>query len=344
MTEKILQGLTCSNCGGAVPIPEGQAVVACPFCEMRSLVKGDNGIRRYQVPRAIDRTQALDAAKNFLSGKIQIARNAVSTSKIIEAFVAYLPFWARWSRVLGWIFGKEKVGSGDNQRYEPRELKIAEDMDWTGVALDVGEFGVEKISLHNRSLEPFNAEELHRVGMVFEPVSSSTEAVDEAEANIKARVRKMADLDGVSQTFIRFVHKRLGLVYYPLWVVRYLYKGRSFQIVIDGHSGEVLYGKAPGSTFFRSLALVGGMAVGAFVAIDVGSVIAYVSLFSGDEDGLGGLAIAGAVFMTGIGIMIWGYRSFRYGEHYEYHGHRKERRRIRTRKERGVRRIVEEDK
>lgn len=344
MIEKILQGLTCSNCGGAVPIPEGQAIVTCPFCEMRSLVKGDNGIRRYQVPRAIDRTQALDAAKNFLSGKIQIARNAASTSKIIEAFVAYLPFWAHWSRVLGWIFGKEKVGSGDNQRYEPRELKIAEDMDWTSVALDVGEFGVEKISLHNRSLEPFNAEELHRTGMVFEPVSSSTEAVDEAEANIKARVRNMADLDGVSQTFIRFVRKRLGLVYYPLWVVRYLYKGRSFQIVIDGHSGEVLYGKAPGSTFFRSLALVGGMAVGAFVAIDVGAAIAYASLFLGEEDGAGGVTVAGVVFMTGIGMMIWGYRSFRYGEHYEFHGHRKERRRIRIRKERGVRRIVEEDK
>lgn len=344
MADKILKGLTCGNCGGMVPIPEGQAIVKCPYCEMRSLVKGDRGVRRYQIPRTIDRAQALGASKKFLQGKIQVARNAASTSKIIEAFIAYLPFWARWARVLGWIFGKEKVGSGDNERYEPRELKIAEDMDWTGVALDAGEFGVESVSLANRPLEPFNPNELHSSGMVFEPVNSSTEAVERAEANIKARVRSMADLDQVSQTFVEFVNKRLGLIYYPLWVVRYLYKGRAFQIVVDAFNGEVLYGKAPGSTFFRSLALVGGMAVGAFLAIDIGAALAYAGLLSGDDDGLGLLAVAGAVFMAGIGIMIWGYRSFRYGEHYEYRGYSKKRRRIRTRSEDGVSRIVEEDK
>jgi hypothetical protein len=41
-----------------VPIPEGQAVVRCPFCDQRSLVRGERGLRRYQVPQRIEREQA----------------------------------------------------------------------------------------------------------------------------------------------------------------------------------------------------------------------------------------------------------------------------------------------
>ena len=63
MSEKeALTGLNCPRCGGIVPIPEGQAIVICPFCQQRSVVRGENGVRRYQVPNRIDRAAAEKAS------------------------------------------------------------------------------------------------------------------------------------------------------------------------------------------------------------------------------------------------------------------------------------------
>jgi hypothetical protein len=186
-------------------------------------------------------------------------------------------------------------------------------MTWNGAACDVGEFGVNQVPLSDGSLEPFTPEEMHNTGMVFEPAGSFGEAKSMAESQFENQVRRKASLDRLSQLFVRFFRRRYGLVYYPLWVLRYLYRGRAFQVVVDGATGRVLYGKAPGSTLYRAAVLVAGMALGAFVAIDVPALI--LSQAS-DSDGAGGFAIV--MFLVGLGIMGAAYRAFRHGEQFEY--------------------------
>jgi DNA-directed RNA polymerase subunit RPC12/RpoP len=324
-----VHGLACPNCGGMVPIPEGQAIVRCPYCELRSLVRGERGLRRYQVPVQVDRARAEATLAQFLSSSRAIAEGAEKTASLEESFLAYLPFWVNWARVLGWVLGEEKKGSGDNTRYEPREIKIAEDMTWNGAACDVGEFGVESLPIKDQTFEAFDYDTLHAAGMVFEPIGSLSQARETSEEDFQGRVRSMANLDRVSQVFVRFIHNRMGLVYYPLWVLRYLYRGRAFQVVVDGFSGKVLYGKAPGSTIYRAAVLVGGMILGALLAVDVSALLmTWAANSSGDDpEGLvcGSLVVVG----LGFGAMAAAYRKYRYGEHYEYRGGR---RKIKTRR------------
>lgn len=322
-----IQGVACPNCGGMVPIPEGQLIVRCPYCDLRSLVRGDRGIQRYQVPTRLDRQQAQGALRGFLQSSPAIAREAAGKAQLNEVFLAYLPFWATWARVLGWVFGQKQVGSGDHKRYEPREVRITEEMSWNGVACDVGEFGVDSLPLTEQPLEPFNAEALHAAGLVFEPVSSLSDAREASDQEFTARVEDGARLDRVAQVFTRKVRERMGLVYYPLWIIRYLYRGRAFQVVIDGFSGKVLYGKAPGSTLYRAAILVGGMALGALIAVDVASGALYLASQSDGDNSSGMFFAALALVGVGGGMMLAAYRKFRYGEHYEYRGHRRRARR-----------------
>lgn len=309
-----LQGLSCPRCGGMVPIPEGQALVICPFCDLRSLVSGERGLRRYQVPVRIEREQVLGAFQQFLRGHVAIAGSAAREAQVSEVLLMHLPFWAVWGRTLGWVFGQKEVGSSDNRRLEAREVRVMEEMTWNGAACDVGEFGVTEISLQGRPLEAFSADALHRSGMVFEPVGAADDAWQRANADFENRVDAKAGLDRVNQRFMRVLRPRLGLVYYPLWVLRYLYRGRSFQVVVDGYSGEVLYGKAPGNILFRAAALVGGMAGGAFVAIDIPGLVLMNS--SNSEDNSFGLVVG--AFVVGMGLMYWAWHTFRHAEHYEY--------------------------
>jgi hypothetical protein len=189
-------------------------------------------------------------------------------------------------------------------------VRVVQELVWNSAACDVGEFGVNRITLDGRPLEPFDLEQLQNHGMVFGPVGSVVEAREEALDQFEQDMTKKANLDRVSQTFVRIIRQRMGLVYYPLWVLRFLYRGRSFQVVVDGYSREVLYGKAPGNIFYRAGVLVAGMAIGAFIAVD----IPYWLAGSEDSDGLAILA----VFLGGLLIMYNAYRTYRYGEHYVY--------------------------
>jgi hypothetical protein len=310
---EILSGLNCPRCGGVVPIPEGMAIVVCPYCDLRSVVKGENGIRRYQVPSRVSREQAAGAFQKFLSGNLAIAPGTLRRSTVTEIFQVHLPFWAVWGKTLGWVFGEKQVGDNDHRRYEPREVKIVEEMTWNTAACEVGEFGVNEIGLEGRPLEPFASDRLHSTGMVFEPVGSSQDALRQAHEDFRGRVQQKADLDRQSQVFVKISRPRQGLVYYPLWVVRYTFRERSFQVVVDGFDGQVLYGKAPGNVYYRAAALVGGMAAGSFLAVDIPGLI-----LSGSHDNDGGGKFALVVFVIGLGLMYGAYRIFRYGEHYEY--------------------------
>lgn len=316
MSDSALAGLSCPRCGGMVAIPEGQALVVCPFCQQRSVVSGERGVRRYQVPARVDRVRAEQACRDFLGSNLQMAAGLRQKAQISEVFLVHLPFWSAWGRGVAWAFGQESVGSGDRQHYESREKRVIKDLAWNQVACDVGEFGVRHISLQGRALEPFNSDGLHASGMVFEPVGSDEEALESARQAFQGSVKKDASLDRTAQLFTRILSPRFGVVYYPVWVVRYLFRGRSFQVVVDGFDGSVMYGKAPGNILYRAAALVGGMAVGAFLTIDVP---AFLLSSAGDHNGKGILAVLAISFVAGIALMLAGYRRFRYGEQYEYH-------------------------
>ncbi len=273
------------------------------------------GVRRYQAPLNITRDQAVQALSGFLSGKVQVARDAARGAQLQEAFLVHLPFWAVWGRGVAYAFGQVKVGSGDNERWEPREKKAARELTWNSPACEVGEFGVRGISLEGCPLEPFNPDALHRTGMVFEPVGAETGALEAARKDFEATIRGAVEMGRTAQLFTRLVRTRLGVLYYPLWVLRYLYRGRAFQVVVDGVKGEVLYGKAPGSVIYRAAVLVAGMALGAVAAIDIPALIMSASSSSDDNP----FIFALIVFVVGLVIMYGSYRVFRYGEHYEYH-------------------------
>jgi hypothetical protein len=284
--------------------------VQCPYCDLRSFVRGERGLLRYQVPLRIQRDDAITAMSKFFGSNRAIARNLSKEARLSEAFVVYLPFWTIWARIAAWVFGEERVGRGDQARYKPREIRVVQEMTWNGAACDVGEFGVNQVPPVEEHLEPFNPDELHRSGMVFEPVSSFSEARQTALKQFEAHVRNKAKLDRLAQLFIRSLRQRFGLVYHPLWVLRYLYRGRAFQVAVDGFTGKVLYGKTPGNTFYRAGVLVLGMAFGAFLAITIPAFLL--------GDGEGSFFFALGLFAVGLGIMYASYRAFRYGEQYEY--------------------------
>ena len=304
------QGLTCPECSGVVPIAEGDRIVECPYCHTQSLVQGERGVRRWQVPQTVERDRALQTVINFFRG-MKKARDLPKEAQIKDTFLIYLPYWRVESFVAGWMFGRVKSGE-DSTR--PIEVQINEMMHWNDAAVDVAEYGVHQVAISKEQLEPYDSDRLHAEAMVFEPSESHSDALAEAERHFTHRGRQKKSLRTKFFEKFHFLRQRLSIVYYPLWVSRYEYHKRNYQVVVDGVNGRILYGKAPGNIFYRAAALVGGLAAGNFILVN-GTLLAGTFIGSSDEDG--SLFLILMPIALGIGLIAAGYRAFRYGEEVE---------------------------
>lgn len=311
---KTTEGLTCPNCASVIPVPEGARIVECPSCDFRSLVQGERGIRRWQVRRQTERATAEKALQGFYRG-MNKARDLRREARLKDLFLVYLPYWRVQAFVAGWMFGRVKSGK---DKTRPVEVEVFKEMTWNDAAVDVAEFGVHRVVLRKEQLQPYDDGLLHSEAMVFEPAESRTEAEAEAHGNFTHQGQGQRSMQSRYFQKFHFLRQRFSLVYYPLWVARYEYKQRNYQVVMDGVEGKVLYGKAPGNIFYRAAALVAGMALGNLVLVN-GCALAMLFVdsasSSSDDDG-SFLAILVPVFI-GIAIMVFGYRAFRYGEEVE---------------------------
>ena len=304
-----VEGLTCPNCGGTLDIASGLRVVFCDYCRTPLLVANELGVRRFAVEPLIGADRARTVARDWLSKGMRKDPKLRTQARIGEAFLCFLPFFRVQADCLGVALGTElrqrTVGTGKNRRVETYEVdverKVVKAHDRTYPAVDVSEWGIQRVDLVGDPLVPFDASLLSRLGMVFEPTGSEQSVFDAALLKFQAATNPAAGLKKVRFKFLETVRERLSVIYYPIWVVRYRFRQRAYQILVDAEDGSLAYGKAPGNDFFRAAMLVLAEAAAAFLATTA-------LQFAGE----GCLAVV-VVFGIGLSIVLWGWKHFRHG-------------------------------
>ncbi len=265
--KETLVHLACPGCQAALRVREGQRIVRCSYCGLPSAIVGERGVLRYQVRRKVDADQALAALRQFLRVYKRL-NDLDKRAEITELTPVFIPFWTVRAQVAAWQFGYHS--DPDSGAIHPREEQLMTEMVWTQAACDLDQFGVQSIPLVHRELELFDPEALRQQGMVFEPTGSlQTLRRHALEAFRQEVAHKGSPFSALftENTVLRLLNERIGLVYYPLWIVRYQYQGRLYPVLMDGISGRVLFGMAPGNTFLGAIALVVGLAGGAFFLV-----------------------------------------------------------------------------
>ena len=212
---------------------------------------------------------------------------------------------------MGWVLGirKKRVRRGNTSKTvrEPVEIEIERAVDFTMPAADMAEFGVHRIDLSGDEIQPLDDELLRSRGMVFRPSRSLEETAAELSRRALWEIQQSNQLDEVTFSWMAPVRRRVALVYYPLWVVRYGFRGRTYQVLIDAEDGSLAYGKAPGNHFYRAFSLVGACAAACFIGT---TILQHAGSFLRSENGLMGLGMVGLAM---AGIIYWGYTQFRHG-------------------------------
>ena len=303
MADRIIKGVGCPACGGSLEIAEGARLVSCKYCNAALLAKGEHGVQKFYV--------LMENTKDKMNAKIQKwfgefdkAQDLRSMAKMTELFPVYVPFWRITSQVVGWVLGEVKRERDKSTYWEKVECRVSQKYDTTLPACDVGEFGVKWVDLRGDTILPFDHETVQQQAMTFGVLTTEQDALQLAEATFLQWAQNSVRVDRVSFKKIHLLNIRCTIVYYPLWVVRYEYRNRAYQITADAQSSDLLYGRAPGNNTYRVMAFMGSV---------MGANFILTTIYRSAGSSSGDAKLYLILLLVAIAAIVWGYRKFRYG-------------------------------
>lgn len=308
---RILTGLGCTSCGGSLEMDEGVTNVVCGYCGTPVAVVGERSVARRMVVEEIDRDGALASVRSWFTSGIRKEPALRRQAEVVEAFLAWFPFVRIEIDVVGWVLGyttrRRKRGNRWVEDQRPEERLIEQTFDHTTAAADMVEFGVERVDLRGDRIVPLDVDVLRARGMVFRPVRAPSEEADRVQDRVLEEAATAASPDRVTSRWVAAVGRRVTVVYYPLWVVRFGFRKRFYQVLVDAEDGAIAWGKAPGNHGFRAGSLILACAGACFVAT---TVLQNLDWLLRGEAGLGALAALGLGL---VALVRWGYSQFRHG-------------------------------
>jgi hypothetical protein len=259
----------------------------------------------------LERSQASGVVRRWLRRGIRKDPALKREARLQEAFLAWFPFVRARLDAIGWILGTVTTRRKRGNRWEtdtkPVEKPIERTVDLTMPAADMAEFGVHRVDLAGDEVLPMDDDLLRSRGMVFRPSKSLEEIGDMLRRRAIFDAENEHNLDRTTFSWLASVRRRVALVFYPLWVIRYSYRGRTYQVLVDAEDGSLAYGKAPGNHLWRAFCLVSSCAGASFVGT---TVLQNLDVLFRSDDGLKVLGVIGLVL---AGLVYWGYRQFRHG-------------------------------
>ncbi len=278
--------LGCPACGGTLSVAEGQRVCDCRYCGGKSLVLAPNAVPRYVVGEAIDREGAVAAARRALRHP-EAPKPVQERTRFDTLALCYIPFYEATAIRLGTIFVRERVkppaplgederGGGALDRWlaDPGEVRedtkvLEHDVLRIGPACELPELGIDRIGLAGlrqagspQPLSTFDPVALQSRAVVFAPTLP-------AERFLEETTWRMPSWHDAT----RYVEARLKLLYYPVWQVRYRYRGRLYELAVDGLTGELLRGSAPREEPWSATPMAAGLALG---TLGLGRIVRWV--------------------------------------------------------------------
>jgi hypothetical protein len=278
--------LGCPSCGGTLAVAEGQRICDCRYCGRRSLVLAPNAVPRYVVGRAIDREGAVAAARGALQHP-GVPRSVRERTRFDTITLCYVPFYESTAVRLGTVFMRERVKppaplaqlewSGEaldrwlaDPGVEREDTRVLEqDVLRVGPACELPELGVERIGLTGlrqggspHPLSTFDPVALQSRAVVFAPTRPAERFLEEAAWRMPSQ-----------HDATRYVEARLKLLYYPVWQARYRYRGRLYELAVDGLTGSLLRGSAPRAQRRPATPMAAGLALG---TLGVGRILRWL--------------------------------------------------------------------
>lgn len=249
------------------------------------------------------------------------APKSLNQSKVLESKLVFWPFWVVEVEAKANYTGVQKKpdfkGSASqkslswNETIETDNLDLEQDI-FIPANHDTPK-SLKEYIIPTKRKEYFDKDKILEVRGTTEPVQIDQKKAIQKAKKIMSDILKdeaLKEVDHITQMDTELKTPAVFLVSIPIWHIKYCYKIRNYDALVDGASGRIIHMKFPRKMAFRAMTLLSGL-LHLVVGGGVGLLLVYLGLTAFDGIfptifgivfGLGMLAISLRFFRTAISL------------------------------------------
>lgn len=245
----IVQEITCSHCGAPISFEPGEIIATCKYCGYTVVIETGKAFsfEHSMLQNKYDLTEIEEPIKNWMRAGFLKPSDLARKSKIMEKTLIYLPFWVMSVEA-------ESDYKGIFERITPavvKEGEIEKKYDWLVLARRATEFPTREYDVPLTGKVAYDFRKIEAFAKVLNSEIEKNEAGELAKQQIEEHHRYLAqqDVDRVIEMKNEIKIDQTVYLHAPIWFVKYEYKGKTYQLLIDGATGTVLKGDIPSTGF-----------------------------------------------------------------------------------------------
>jgi hypothetical protein len=245
----VAQNIRCSHCGAPVEFKPGEIIATCKYCGFTTVIETGEpfNFEHSLLLNKFDEKQIEEPIRSWMRSGFLKPGDLAKKSKITEKNLVYLPFW---------VVSAEATSSykGIFERIAPpivKEGKIDKEYNWLVLAREASDFPTREYDVPLEGKIPYDFRKIKGFAKVLNSEIDREEAVEHAKQQIEAHHRFLLkqDVDRIIEIQTDLNIKQVVYLHAPVWFIKYTYKGKMYQLIIDGAAGMALKGDIPSAKF-----------------------------------------------------------------------------------------------
>jgi len=245
----IVQQINCSHCGAPIAFEPGEIIATCIYCGYTVVIETGKAFtfEHSMLLNKYDPTQIEEPIRNWMQEGFLKPSDLARKSKITEKTLTYIPFWMVTTRV-------DTAYKGIFERITPPVVKeghIEKEYDWLVIARKATEFPTREYEVPLEGKIPYDFRKIEAFAKTLNSEIDQDEAVEQARQEIEEQHRYLAqqDIDKIIEIKSEIKIDQTVYLHAPIWLVRYEYKGKAYQLIMDGATGTAIKGDIPSTAF-----------------------------------------------------------------------------------------------
>ena len=245
----VVEEIKCPHCGAPIAFEPGEILATCKYCGFTVVIETGQAFtyEHSLLLNKYDQTQIEDSIRSWMREGFLKPSDLARKAKISEKQLIYLPFWVVSAEA-------KSTYKGVFERITPavtKEGTIEKDYEWLVLARKTSQFPTRDYEVPLEGKIAYDFRRIEGFAQVFNSEIEKAEAEEQAKAEIENNHRFLAqqDVDKIIEIKTEIKIDETVYLHAPVWFVKYDYKGKTFQLILDGAEGAVIKGDIPPKGF-----------------------------------------------------------------------------------------------
>ena len=245
----IVDEIKCPHCGAPIAFEPGEILATCKYCGFTIVIETGQtfSYEHSLLLNKYDPVQVEEQVRSWMREGFLKPSDLAKKSKITEKQLVYLPFW---------VVSVEAKSSykGIFERITPavtKEGAIEREYDWLVLARKGTEFPTRDYDVPLEGKIVYDFRRIEAFAQIFNSEVDKADAEEQAKVEIEGNHRFLAqqDVDKIIEIKTEIKIEETVYLHAPLWFIKYDYRSKVYQLIVDGATGTVIKGDIPAKGF-----------------------------------------------------------------------------------------------